>query len=167
MTSKDRARFAVLMYGMADNFRDTLTEAGLKFRWDALKSYSLDHIERAVMHIIRTRRFTKMPTIADFVEAIDGNSDDVAEVQAHHVLCMVRQCGVYGSPVFDDPVTSELVSRRWTWGSLCSMPERDQQWFVKEFVQAYRSYQRLEVVPQLEGPNRFKQLASSMFTGPS
>lgn len=167
MTNDDKQRFAVLMYGMADNFRDTLSEAGLKFRWTALKCYSLDQIESASMHIIRTRRFTKMPTIADFVEAIEGNSDDVAEAQAHDVLCQVRRCGSYGTPSFDDPVTKELVSRRWTWSALCSMPERDQQWFVKEFIQAYRSYERLETVPQIDGPKRFKQLASGMFAGPS
>jgi hypothetical protein len=170
MNSNDKQRFALLMYGMADNFRDTLTEAGLKFRFQALSGYSYKQLEHAAIHIIRTRKFTKMPTIADFIEAIDGSGDDIAETQAHHVLCQVRELGAYQTPTFDDPVTRELASRRWTWGTLCSMLERDHQWFVKEFVQAYRAYERLEIVPQLEGPTTFKQLAGGMFedvAGPS
>ena len=167
MNVQDKQRFGVLMMGMADNFRDTMTEAGLRFRYKALKEYTIDQLEQAAMQIIRNRKYTKMPTVAEFVEAIDGSGADHAELQAHQVLCQIRECGAYRSPVFNDPVTQAIVSRRWTWGSLCTMPITDHQWFVKEFVHAYRNYRRLETVPQLDGPARLKQLASTVFTGPS
>jgi len=149
--------------GMADNYRDTITKDGIKLRFDMLMGYTIEQIEAAALRIMRSRKFLKMPTIADFIEAIEGSATDVAEIQAHHVLCQVRECGAYRTPSFDDPVARELVARRWTWAALCSMPIKDHQWFVKEFVHAYRAYERLEVVPQLEGPASVKQLSDGLF----
>jgi hypothetical protein len=116
----------------------------------ALKNYSFEQISEAANAILRTRKYTKMPTIADFVTAIEGDQehtdDDRAELQAMAVINEIRRVGSWGKPRFDDPVTADIVRRRFGWDALCQLPVDQTSFFVRDFKAAYmaadRTYKR-------------------------
>ena len=147
MEISDKKRFAVIMYGLADNFRDHVSKDGLRFRFEALKEFKIEEVERASMEIVQRRKYTKMPTIGEIIEAIRGNPEkqieDVAEIQAAVVLRAIGTYGSYQSPTFEDPVTAEVIAKRFGWGHLCSyITDESKPWFVKEFKEAYLSFSR-------------------------
>jgi len=147
MEINDKPEFAKIMYGLADNFRDRISKDGLRFRFSALEEFTIDQVKSAAMGIVKKRVYTKMPTVGEIIEEINGdpeqNLEDLAEIQATVVLRAIGTYGSYQSPTFEDQVTSEVVTKRFGWGHLCSyITDETKPWFVKEFKEAYLSFSR-------------------------
>ena len=147
MQDKDLMEFSKIMYGLADNFSAMLTDDGIDMRYEALKEYDIELIKKAAHAIVKTRKYTKMPTIADFVEHIEGNPDDKATLEATKVWNAISQVGAYDSVVFDDPVTMAVIEQGFGgWVRICKGDgEKDcgadqRVWFCKEFEKIYKSY---------------------------
>lgn len=153
------------MFGLADNFSAEINKHGLKFRFNALSGFTIDQVESAANEIALTRKFTKMPTIAEFIEFIEGSSADAAELQVEKIWAEVRRIGTYGSPEFDDPVTAQVVSNRFDWTYVCGMLEKDRPFFVRDFRDAYASYSREEKRLLLAGPDNPRILKLVAGTG--
>jgi len=156
MTEKDKKRFVEIMYGLADNYSAEISKPGLKFRFDVLKKYPIEEIEKAAHKIVETWQYTKMPPIAEFVNKIEGDKpqiEDIAEYQAHEVITQIKQAGYNKKPVFTDPITTKLIKRRFNFRSLCqTLLESENKWFVKEFKEAYCAYSRINNQQQIEVP---------------
>lgn len=150
MKDSDFEKFTAIIRGLADNFSADVTADGIDFRFECLRKYSIEQIRSASLSLVRTRKYTKMPTVADFIEAIDGNPDDNAEAQAMKVLEEIRRIGSYSSPVFEDSRTQRIVAQM-GWGTLCSMETSKEKWFVKEFMDAYKSESRRQETAQISG----------------
>ena len=146
MEQTDFNEFCKIMYLLAENFSSTVTKDGLKFRFAALKDYPLDKVKAAAMQITRTRKYTKMPTVADFVEAIEGDQasidEDRAELQAMKVISEIKRVGYMGKPKFDDPITARICNSIYRWSYLCQMPESETSFFVRDFKAAYLANSR-------------------------
>jgi hypothetical protein len=145
MTDDDKHAFSSIMVGLAENYSQTVTPDGMRLRFEALKMFGIDEVKQAAMSLLASRKFTSMPTVADFLEHIGGgNAEDKAEIEAGKVVEAVRSVGAYRSVVFDDPVTMAVISRAFGgWVKLCqNMTDREEKFFRKEFKQAYGSYSR-------------------------
>lgn len=137
MIDSDKKRFAQIMTGLAEDCSAQLTSAGLAMRYDALKNYSIEQVESAVVSVMRSNVYTKMPTTGTIIQAIENTDADKSELQIKAIREEIRRIGSYGSPVFDDPVTDEIVKRRFGWGAICSMSDREFEFFAKNFKSAY------------------------------
>jgi hypothetical protein len=145
MQKSDLKEFVKIMYGLADNFGAELSEPGLHMRFEALKGYSLEDVRNAALSIIRTRKYSKMPTVAELLEHLEGGQvEDRARVEASKVLEAMRLYGAYQSVVFDDPVTIAVVDQAFGgWVKLNQeLKSHDEKWFIKDFCNAYSSYSR-------------------------
>lgn len=155
MNDNDKKEFALIWYGLADNFRDEITSEGLRFRFTALKEFTLAQIKEAAHRIVRSRQYTKLPTIADFIIAIEGDQKELvsirAEEQATEVLQKVREIGSYQTPEFKDEITHELVFNRFGWNYICGIQTDQVSFFIREFKEAYKNYSKI----------------TSLITGPS
>ena len=144
-TAHNRAAFAAIMLGVAENYGQTLTAEGGNLRFKALQAFELADIERAAMSLIANRKYTSMPTVADFLEHLGGGSlDDKAEVEAGKVLQAVSAVGGYQSVVFDDPVTQAVIQQTFGgWARLCRESSlKEEKWWRRDFIHAYGSYAR-------------------------
>uniref|UniRef100_A0A6H1ZKF8 Uncharacterized protein n=1 Tax=viral metagenome TaxID=1070528 RepID=A0A6H1ZKF8_9ZZZZ len=178
MKTQDEKKFVQIMLGMADNFRDTITKEGMAMRFDMLKSFSIGQVEGAAKKIMFSRKYTKMPPIAEFIEAIQGNNtnqiEDRAEIQATLVLERSRNFQAYEiapgiwsnnekPAVFEDPVTQYLMTKRWpflNWKA--NLLESEVKWWVKEFKEAYRAFSGSETPLQIEAPEEIKKLVANI-----
>jgi len=149
---KERTAFTRIMVGIAENFSAQTSTAGLNLRFMALKEFSLQQIEAAAVKILTNRNAMGMPTVAEFISAIIGEQkkSDLAESQVNEVMKQIRSVGSYGTPIFEDRLTRELLSSRWSFRSLCAMTETELKWWVKEFIDAYQSMDRTEKRAQIE-----------------
>jgi hypothetical protein len=145
MTDSDKGRFGTIMQGLAENFGVQLSTAGVALRFEALKRCALEDINKASLRMLGSRKFTTMPTVADFLENIMGGSaDDKGLVESGKVWRAIRERGAYQNVVFDDPVTQAVIVDIYGgWQKLCrEMVESEQKWFVKEFAKAYGAFHR-------------------------
>lgn len=145
MTAYDKQRFAQVMMGLAENYGQTITPTGISLRFAALANFPLQEVERAALSIMASRKFSSMPTVADFLEHLGGGTaEDKAEIEAGKVVEAVRHVGAYRSVVFDDPVTMAVIERAFGgWVRLCQgLTDREEKFFRKDFAKAYGSYSR-------------------------
>ena len=167
MNKTERLELSKILYGLASNFGDSLNEFGLELWVNAFTEdgITLPQIRKAAAQIIRTRKISKMPTYAEFIENIHGNTKDRAALQVDIVLDFLRYNGARAEPNFDDPVTQHLMTTRWKYTQWASnLREDETKWWIKEFVEAYQTYSRLGVntMPQLEASQTLKKLADKI-----
>lgn len=143
MTSKEyRQEIGKILYMMAEVFRDTASDSLLD-AWVAVLSsekVTVDEAQAAAVQVMKSREYNKLPPPAAFLELVrpQVKPREIAEAQADKVLEAVRKVGPYNTPEFKDPITAELMSSRWQWGSFSSTLETDQKkWWRKEFTEAY------------------------------
>jgi hypothetical protein len=139
MDINDIDKFQKLMAGMAENFSATLSDVGIDLMYETLKKYSYQQVYEAALKIMKTRKYTGMPTISEFITNIDGTKDDLAEYQYGLILRAIRELGTYGHPRFKDQITQSLVDNRFGWMKICSINPKDMEFFARDFKTAYRS----------------------------
>ena len=150
MNPADNQRFSAVMMGLSEIFGGNLSPVGLKLFFTTLKRFDIEQVEKAAYSILETRQFTKMPTPADFVEAIEGKVEDVGALEALDVLQKIKSVGSYESVKFSDPVTMAVIDRRFGgWPRVCELEEENEKWFLRDFASAYLSISKGGVVPKL------------------
>lgn len=155
MENNDRDRFVQIMLGMADNFRDTITREGMQMRFDMLKEFSIEQIAFAARKIMRSRRFTKMPPVAEFFEALEGKS----EGKALEAWGEVMECLKMGKEP-NNPVAIEAVRRIGGWSWLAKQGYDELHWLEKRFIEHYESYEQKQQTPLPEPKEEVRQLSS-------
>lgn len=149
MTRADFKAFSNLMQALAECYGKTLSAQGIALRFQLLASHDIADVRRAAMSILSTRKYTSMPTPADFLELLNGGlPEDLAEVEAGKVLEAVSEHGAYASVVFDNAVTQAVIVRAYRgWPQLCSIlgTEESELWFRRNFVKIWQAYSRQNV----------------------
>ena len=142
---KHREDLMKILMGLAGNFGDTMDTHTISMwrRMFELDGIGLGQIKTAAVEIMRTRKISKMPTYAEFLEYVHGSADSEAQAQADVVVDVLRSQGSHPTIKFSDPITQHLMSRRWPykqWAS--SVLEKELVWWRKDFVAAYADLRR-------------------------
>ena len=149
MTQTDFDRFDALIQGVAECYGQSLSAQGIALRFKLLAQFDFAEVEKAALSIMATRKYTTMPTPADFLEHISGGSaEDKAEVEAGKVLAAIGKHGAYTSVVFDDAVTQAVIVQTYGgWPKLCADcgVEESENWFRKNFAKTWAAYSRQSV----------------------
>lgn len=140
MKQNEKEKFAVLMTGMASNFRDPLTKDDLDFRWMILKDYLYRDIERAAIRLIKTNKYPKMPPVGAIIQLIEGNPEDKIAFAWSDIMRQISAVGYVGKPTFKDPVLTQLFEEgRLSWLDLCDKTTKDLDYYGKQvFPGLYR-----------------------------
>jgi len=131
-----------ILYTMAEVFRDEVSDLLIE-GWVAVlasEKVTVEEARTAAVQVMKSRQYNKLPTPATFLEILRPpvNHKEIAEAQADKVLEAVRRIGPYNKPEFDDPITAQLMRKRWPWGSFAASLETEKvKWWRKEFVDAY------------------------------
>ena len=139
MDINDIDKFQKLMAGLAENFSATLSDVGIDLMFETLKNYSYQQVYGAAIKIMKTRKYTGMPTISEFITNIECTKDDKADYQYGLVLRAIRELGSYTHPRFKDPITQSLVDNRFGWGKICNINPKDMEFFARDFKAAYQA----------------------------
>ena len=145
MENQDKQAFAEMMEALAENYGQTVTKAGMALRFDALREYDITDVRRAAMSMLRSRKYTSIPTVADFLEHMGGGSaEDKAEAAAGKALRAVAEAGRYASVAFDDPVLMAVIENTWGgWPDFCAACSGPEVKFVRrELAKTYAAYAR-------------------------
>lgn len=142
----DFDRFDALIQGVAECYGQTLSAQGIALRFKLLERFDFTEVQNAALSVMATRKYTSMPTPADFLEHISGGSaEDKAEIEAGKVLDAIGRHGGYASVVFDDAVTQAVIVQAYGgWPKVCADcgVEESENWFRKNFAKTWAAYSR-------------------------
>ena len=146
MTQADFKPFSALIQGVAECYGQSLSAQGIALRFKLLEQFDFAEVQNAALSVMATRKYTSMPTPADFLEHIGGGAaEDKAEVEAGKVLEAIGKHGGYASVVFDDAVTQAVIVQAYGgWPKLCADcgVEESEHWFRKNFAKTWAAYSR-------------------------
>ena len=147
MTRADFKPFSELMQAVAECYGRGLSAQGVALRFRLLERFELAEVEKAALSIMASRKYSSMPTPADFLEHISGGAvEDKAEVEAGKVLEAIGKHGGYASVVFDDAVTQAVIVQAYGgWPKLCAEgggQGESAHWFRKHFAATWAAYFR-------------------------
>lgn len=169
MTNPDKERFGEIMYGLAENFGATLSKPGLAVRWTGLLELTIEEVEAAAMTIIRGRKYTSMPTVAEFLESAGhglASIEDQATSEWHNkVMPAIGHHGGYESVVFDDAVTMAVLDRLGGWVELCGSTHDELKWIGKDFIKVYKAFhaEGIKETGYLPGQHEINNIGDGFF----
>jgi len=149
MTDQDKKEFMAIMTGLAEDKGLQLSAAGIALKFEALKGFDIEQIRNAALCMMREKKFSTMPSVADFAEYLGGGRvEDIAEIEAAKVCKAIAQVGGWKPVVFDNAITQAVIQYSFGgWPKLCEEMKEDQQkWFIKDFVKSYGAYARQRIV---------------------
>lgn len=154
-TKENREEFAVIMWGLAEEFGGKLSKENLKMRFNALSEYSMGDVRNACNYLFTNReaKFPPVPTTQEIIEAIKRNNGAVdrevkAGLEVDKIFQKLKEWGREAKPLFYDEITKYLMTNRWTFQQLDQLTISDPglKWFRKEFVEAYINLSRNSAV---------------------
>ena len=163
MDSSDLEKFSKTMKGISENFSAKLSEPGIDLMFESLKQYSFEQFHRAVMKILRNRKYTgTMPAVAEYIEVIEGNNSDIAELQCSQVILAIRECGRNNIPNFKNLITKNIVTNHYGWENICNKSQSELPFFEKEFKAKYIAHSNINSSTQIQAPERLKKLTENI-----
>jgi hypothetical protein len=149
MDDKDSMRFAEVMTGIADYYGKELSKGTIRLYWEGLRVFDLAAVERALWeHTRNPDNGQFMPKIADVVRILSGRTDDQAARAWATFDAAVRQVGLYGDVVFDDPTIHCAVQDMGGWIAFSRKTEAEWPFVAKEFQNRYRGFRLSNNLPE-------------------
>lgn len=78
----DGKAFAIEMAKLGTAFSSGISKERIAFYWEYLKDLSIDALRAGTERLIKSRKYSSMPTIADIRDAALGIDDDVLNIEA-------------------------------------------------------------------------------------
>jgi hypothetical protein len=145
-----KRKFAGLMTGLSDYYRQEISKSVLSIYFRALRPYEYEDIERAVdAHIINPETAGSfMPKANEIAKMIEGSTTDQSAIAWSKVDKAVRGVGPYKDVVFDDPIIHRVVGDMGGWVLMCSHDDIDWPFAGNEFKTRYKGYRMRGETPE-------------------
>lgn len=135
-------RFTKVITALCSSYRQELDEATLEGYRFGLDDLPIERIEQAARRAIRERKF--MPSAHELRELAGDMPPDARAQVAWTAVCeAVKRVTYYGSPAFDDDLTTAAINAVWPagWTACCdAAADGGKDWDVharREFIAAY------------------------------
>src|SRR5688572_13540617 len=122
-----KRKFAALMTGLSDYYRQEVSKSVLSIYFRALKPWEYEDIERAVdAHIINPETAGSfMPKANELVKMMEGSTTDQSAVAWSKFDQAVRQIGPYQDVVFEDAIIHRVVADMGGWILMCGKDDKE------------------------------------------
>jgi hypothetical protein len=139
-TKGERERFITAFATLCEVLGKEISKLGTEAYFKLLEQFTIEEVEAGITRALAECKFFPKPIeLIGFMKRPECPIDDIATTQALVVIMAIRTVGFYGEPVFDDPITNELIKSRWTWKALCSLLEKELVFFERNFIESYKT----------------------------
>lgn len=151
-TIEAKRRFATLITGLADYYKQEISRAVLGLYWEGMRQYDYAAIEKACWaHTQNPDTGMWMPKVADIVKMLAGRTDDQAKIAWAKVDRAVRTVGIYQDVAFDDGLIHRVIADMGGWVALNGKSEDEWPFVAKEFETRYRGFRMRGNMPEYPG----------------
>ena len=160
-------KFREMITVICERYEKEPSELLTKMIWKTLKEYSDNNCIAALNHVFRYGKFFKdiVPDLLDFLENINPVPElqDIAIIEADRILSHLKFYGALKPLKLDNLVSKHLMETRWKYQSWAStILESEIVWWKKEFIESFKSFQKVENLEQLENNNKVLPLINNI-----
>lgn len=134
----DRTRFINMMTGLAEMYKQNLSEFMLDMYFSLLKDYTEKQVSEAIRKVMANYKYNTLPKPADILEYLEGTRDDKALMAWLQAKEAVQKGGYYASVVFKDPIIAHCIKELGGWQNFCCCPVKELSFLEKRFLDLYR-----------------------------
>lgn len=165
MNNDDKKRFAEIMVTSGEIFDKKIGKTLVKTYFNMLSGYSIDQVATGFQnHFLDPDQGMFFPKPANIAKQINGTVkqqdqevDDKAEISWHTIIGEMSRIGSWGTLKLEDSQAMASVKAVGGWCHICSLTTDQLVWVKKEFISAYKNYERtpVEALPH-NLPGRFE-----------
>jgi Domain of unknown function (DUF6475) len=132
-----------------------------------LQDLTKEEFEKAIKSVLAGRKYSTMPLPADFLEAANGNPEEVAIIALNFVIKAIGRVGIYQSVDFQDAKIHATIEAMGGWQKICLLTHDEWKFASKEFVSTFKALLNRNVNPaqilvgQCDQHNIFRGVISS------
>lgn len=151
-SKQEMARFATLITGLADYYKQKLSAGVIRLYWEGLKQFDFEAVEQAAWaHTQRPDDESHfMPRIGDLKKVIEGSTSDQGQIAWSKVDRAVRTVGPYWDVAFDDPIIHRVIADMGGWVQINSAEDKNWPFVAKEFINRYQAFKMTGQQPEHE-----------------
>lgn len=105
-----------------------ITEEKIDFYSQKLiEEFDADEIERGIVYLIKNRKYSTFPNLAEIREAIikTNKSEEFAKFIYEKVLFCIRKYGTFRKVIFEDPFINGVIEKIGGWNSIGTLSETE------------------------------------------
>jgi len=141
---KNKAETLKECFALLDaEYGDKLTDQQRIYKKEIFKKiigeYPEEKIRKMTINLIRVRKYSNFPKVAEMVEIIEGNKEEECELAWICLRKKMEEEGYYNSVKFPEfPAISGVIETWGGWPKVCEdMTEEQEKWIKKEFIKIY------------------------------
>ncbi len=140
MKASEKAKLAILIGGMAETYRQVISEAGIEGFWLGLSDLSFDQFNLAVGKALRASKW--MPTVSELRGFAGIKTPEQEASDAWDTFCAgVQSVGYYGSIDFTDRRINAVAQHLGGWGRVCELSgDAFHVWLRKDFLATFADF---------------------------
>ena len=92
-----------------------------------IEEFAADEIERGIVYLIKNRKYSTFPNLAEIREAIikTNKSEEFAKFIYDNVLFYIRKIGTFRKVIFEDPFINGVIEKIGGWNSIGTLSETE------------------------------------------
>lgn len=92
-----------------------------------IEEFDADEIERGIVYLIKNRKYSTFPNLAEIREAIikTNKSEEFAKFIYDNVLFYIRKIGTFRKVIFEDPFINGVIEKMGGWNSIGTLSETE------------------------------------------
>jgi len=123
---------------LSEEFGEGLSDSRMLMHYEILSNDMDDQqFIGAVKSILQSRKYNKMPKIAEILEYARPDTESIATIAWSDVERAISKAGAYSSVTFEDKVVNSVIDALGGWVFLCSQDMSEIKWIKKEFNKLY------------------------------
>jgi hypothetical protein len=144
------------------SYKEKLSKGTSKIYWDILKDYNDEIIKKATIRCIKELKY--FPKISEIIKAIEGTSEDEAELAWIAFIEKLERIGSHQTVTFPKyPAIGAVIEAMGGWIRISDMKIDEEKWVKKEFIKLYPIMKRRGDYPD-ELMGRFELENSNKYT---
>jgi len=149
--------FALLDAEYGDKLTDQQRAFKKELFFKIIGKYPPEKVKEMTLTMIKNRKFSNYPKIAEMVEIIEGNKEEETELAWAYLLEQVSRYGYYYSVSFQKyPAIGGFIESEGGWINFCdklsdAQDDGKEIWIKKEFEKSYSAFKKREVPTYFEG----------------
>ena len=149
--------FALLDAEYGDKLTDQQRAFKKELFFKIIGKYPPEKVKEMTLTMIKNRKFSNYPKIAEMVEIIEGNKEEETELAWAYLLEQVSKYGYWHSVSFPKyPAIGGFIESEGGWLNFCdklsdAQDDRKEIWIKKEFEKSYSAFKKREVPTYFEG----------------
>lgn len=134
-----------------------------------IEEFDADEIERGIVYLIKNRKYSTFPNLAEIREAIikTNKSEEFAKFIYDNILFYIRKIGTFRKVIFEDPFINGVIEKIGGWNSIGILSEAELYekivFQVKEIISSKKKLKLKE--PELPEEEKEKKYGTVLIRG--